>query len=333
MSGYEQRQHLPQSTRKIIIGLLVVVLLFSTVMFLLNVWDKFHGHFTGNEQQTERILTYNGVDYTLREGVETLLVLGLDTYADTGLDSYNNNKQADFLLLLVMDTENDTFKAIHINRDTMTDVNVLGVSGDRIDTTRQQIALAHTYGNGREVSCRNTADAVSGLLKDVPIDHYVSVAMDAVPVYNDLVGGVTLEMLDDFSSIDPAMKAGETVTLTGEQAFTYVRARQGLEDPSNTRRMARQKQYLEALYERTSQCVQEKDSFVAQAALTMSDYLVSDCSGNKLEHIMSQYAQEPLDAILSINGTSVTGDVFMEFYPDEDDLMQTVIECFYQPAE
>ncbi len=333
MNGHEQRQSTQKNTVKILIVLLVAVLLFSTVMFLLSVWDKFHGHYTGSELPTEHTLTYNGVDYTLREGVETLLVLGLDTYTDTGLDSYNNNKQADFLLLLVMDTENDTFKAIHINRDTIANVDVLGVSGDRIDTVRQQIALAHTYGNGREVSCRNTADAVSDLLKGVPIDHYVSVAMDAVPVYNDLVGGVTLEMLDDFSSFYPEMKEGETVTLTGEQAFAYVRARKGLEDPSNSRRMARQKQYLEALYERTNQRVQEQDNFVAQAALAMSDYLVSDCSGNKLEGIMSQYAKKPLDAILSFDGELVTGDVFMEFYPDEDDLMQTVIECFYQPVE
>lgn len=332
MNEREQRQHTPKSTLKVLTILLVIVLLFSTVMFLLSVWDKFHGHYNGSELPTAHMLTYNGVDYTLREGVETMLVLGLDTYADTGLDSYNNNKQADFLLLLVMDTENDTFKAIHINRDTITDVNVLGVSGDRIDTVRQQIALSHTYGNGREVSCRNTADAVSALLKDVPIDHYVSVVMDAVPVYNDLVGGVTLEMLDDFTAFYPEMKEGETVTLSGEQAFAYVRARKGLEDPSNSRRMARQKQYLEALYERTNQCVQEQDSFVAQAALAMTNYLVSDCSGNKLESIMSRYTKKPLDAILSIDGESVKGDVFMEFYPDEDDLMQTVIDCFYQPA-
>lgn len=331
MNGHEQRRNTRKTLLKIITVLLVIVLLFSTVMFLLSLWDRYYGRFPQHDTQINRTLTYNGEEYTLREDIETLLVLGLDTYADTGLESYNNDKQADFLLLLVMDTENGTCKGIHINRDTMTEMNVLGVSGDRIGTVTQQIALSHTFGNGREVSCRNTANAVSDLL-GVEVDHYLSVTMDAVPVYNDLVEGVTLELLDDFTAVDPAMKEGETVTLTGQQALTYVRARKGLEDPSNSHRMARQKQYLEALYERSQQCVQEQDGFVSKAALAMTDYLVSDCSGNKLESLMTHLAEQRLDTILSPDGRLVQGERFMEFYPDEDHLLQIVIECFYEPA-
>ena len=331
MNGHEQRRNTRKTLLKIITVLLVIVLLFSTVMFLLSLWDRYYGRFPQHDTQINRTLTYNGEEYTLREDIETLLVLGLDTYADTGLESYNNDKQADFLLLLVMDTENGTCKGIHINRDTMTEMNVLGVSGDRIGTVTQQIALSHTFGNGREVSCRNTANAVSDLL-GVEVDHYLSVTMDAVPVYNDLVGGVTLELLDDFTAVDPAMKEGETVTLTGQQALTYVRARKGLEDPSNSHRMARQKQYLEALYERSQQCVQEQDDFVSKAALAMTDYLVSDCSGNKLESLMTRLVEQRLDTILSPDGRLVQGERFMEFYPDEDHLLQIVIECFYEPA-
>lgn len=333
MNGHEQRQDTRKTTLKIITLLMAIILLFSTVMFAFSLWERYHGRYTGKGTQDDGILTYDGKDYVLRDGIETLLVLGLDTYADTATESYNNNKQADFLLLLVMDTNNDTCTAIHINRDTIADINVLGVSGDRIDTVRRQIALSHTYGNGREVSCRNTANAVSTLLAGVEVDHYLSVTMDAVPVYNDLVGGVTVEVLDDFTAIDPAMQAGETVTLTGEQALTYVRARKGLEDPSNNRRMARQKQYLEALYERSRQCSREQDGFIAKAALAMTKYLVSDENGNKLESLLSRYAERPLDTIYSLEGETIKGDEFMEFYPDPDHLMQTVIACFYEPAE
>ncbi len=326
------RQSTRKTALKIITVILVVVLLFSTVMFLFSLWEQYHGRYSGKASQSNNILTYKGKDYALRDGIETLLVLGLDTYAGTEVESYNNNKQADFLLLLVMDTKNDTCKAIHINRDTITDVNVLGVSGDRIDTVQQQIALSHTYGNGREVSCRNTANAVSSLL-GVEVDHYVSVTMDAVPTYNDLVGGVTVEMLDDFSSVDPNMKKGETITLTGDQALTYVRARKGLEDPSNSRRMERQKQYLEALYELSRQRMQEQDDFIPKAVLATDGYVVSDCSGNKLESVLSRFAEKPLATIHSLDGDLIKGEQFMEFYPDTDDLVQTVIECFYEPAK
>lgn len=332
MNGREQRRITRKTILKILTVLSVLVLLFSTVMFLFSVLDRYHGRYAGDTTQEPSVLTYKGKDYVLRDGIETLLVLGLDAYAGTEVESYNNNKQADFLLLLVIDTKNNTCQGIHINRDTITDMNVLGVAGDSVGTVQQQIALSHTYGNGREVSCRNTANAVSELL-GVPIDHYLSVTMDAVPTYNDLVGGVTLEVLDDFTAIDPAMYEGAEVTLTGEQALAYVRTRKGLEDPSNVRRMTRQKQYLKAVYERSRQCMQEQEGFITKAVLAMTDYLVSDCSGNKLESMLGRFAEKPLDTIHTLEGTSVEGEQFMEFYPDVDDLMQTVIECFYEPAE
>ena len=330
MNGHEQRFRTRKTALRILIVLLAAVLLFSTVMFILSLSERNRSRYLEEEAS---ILTYNGVDYVLRDGIETLLILGLDTYSGMESDSYHNNMQADFLLLLVMDTENGTCKGIHINRDTIADMSVLGVSGDRVDTVRRQIALAHTYGNGRKVGCRNTADAVSTLLYGVEIDHYLSVTMDAVPAYNDLVGGVTLEVLDDFTSLYPDMKEGETVTLTGEQALSYVRARKGLEDPSNARRMARQKQYLDALYERSRQCVQEQEGFVATVALTMKQYLVKNCPDSKLEDLMVRLAEQPLDDILSPDGELIQGEEFMEFYPDPDELTQIVIDCFYEPAK
>lgn len=332
MNGHAQRRNTRQTFLKIVTVLMVIVLLFSTVMFLTSLFERYHGRFSGDGQEMERKLTYNGEKYTLRDGIETMLVLGLDTYADNNLESYNNNKQADFLLLLVMDTKTNTCKGIHINRDTITDMHVLGVSGDTVGTVRKQIALSHTYGNGREVSCRNTANAVEKLL-GVRVDHYLSLTMDAVPVFNDLVGGVTLEILDDFTAVDPTMQAGETITLSGEQALVYVRARKGLEDPSNSHRMLRQKQYLEALYERSRQCVQEQEDFAATSALAITDYLVSDCSANKLESLMTRYAEKPMDTIYTLEGESVKGETFMEFYPDTDNVLETVIECFYEPAK
>lgn len=332
MNANEQRKNTRHTTMKIATVILAVLLLFSTMMFLLNMWEQYHGHYLGKAPQEGHLFEHNGVEYDLRDGIETMLVLGLDTYAGTEPESYTNSKQADFLLLLVMDTNNNTCKAIHINRDTMTKMNVLGVAGDRVDTVQQQIALSHTYGNGREVSCRNTADAVSHLLLGVKVDHYVSVTMDAVAVYNDLVGGVTLELLDDFTAIDPTMKEGDTVTLTGAQALTYVRARKGMEDPSNNRRMVRQKQYLEALYERTRQSVQEQTNFIPKAALALSDYLVTDCSSSQLESMMARFAEQPLDTIYSFEGDLNQGEQFMEFYPYEDSVKQVLIDCLCEPA-
>ena len=35
------------------------------------------------------------------------------------------------------------------------------------------------------------------------IDHYMTLTMDAVGILNDLAGGVTLEVLDDMTELDP----------------------------------------------------------------------------------------------------------------------------------
>ncbi|MBE6758440.1 MAG: hypothetical protein E7552_07870, partial [Ruminococcaceae bacterium] len=216
-----------------LLAVFLVVFLAAATLLGLNLWEQRRAAFPQKDTADETI-RHHGTRYELKDSLETFLFIGLDTFdkADSA-DAYNNDRQADFLLLLVLDNAEKTCRVIHVNRDTMAEMNVLDVASNKIGTVTKQIALSHTYGNGREVSCQNTANAVSKLLMGVNIDHYVSVTMDAVPVYNDFVGGVTLEILDDFTAADPAMTKGATLTLTGEQALRYVRSRQGLDDPSN----------------------------------------------------------------------------------------------------
>ncbi len=311
------------------IALFVVFLIFAG-FFLLNLWEK------GREgswkyDPEDPYVKYDGKNYQLKSGIETFLVLGLDKFegASSG-DSYNNDKQADFLMLLVLDNDAKTCSALHINRDTMTDVNILGVAGNRIDTETKQIALAHTYGNGKEVSCRNTSDAVSSLLLGAKIDHYISVTMDSVPVYNDLVGGVELEVLDDFVGIDASLIKGEKITLKGEQALTYVRTRYGLEDSSNSKRMERQRQYLNALYKKTLSCIDQDENFIVESTLSMADYIVSDRSVNQLQDLLKKFFSYEFVEINKIDGESKVGEQFVEFYPDRESIEAIVIDLFYE---
>jgi LCP family protein required for cell wall assembly len=318
---------------RIITVVLAAVLLVSLALLFLNAWEKKRDKFP-EMNFGETTVKYNGKEYALKSGIETFLVIGLDKYesSDVG-DSYINDQQADFIMLLIFDNNAQTYTAMHINRDTMTDINVLGVAGEKIRTVKQQIALAHTYGNGREVSCRNTADAVSKLLMGVKVTHYMSVKLDAVSVYNDLVGGVEVEVLDDFTGIDSTLVKGEKVTLNSEQALTYVRTRYGLEDSSNQARMKRQKQYLDALREKTEQLIKDDDSFVVNASLKMADYLVSDRSVTQLQELMKKISQYEFIEFCDIEGELKVGEQFMEFVPDEEFIKKTVIDLFYDPKE
>jgi len=311
---------------------LAAILLISSGLFFLEIREKKLAENRGSTQKLEETLTYKGKNFVLKDNVETFLVLGLDKFDNEDSGSYNNDKQADFLLLIVVDNEAKTCRAIHIDRDTMADVNMLGVAGDKIGTVNKQIALAHTYGNGREVSCRNTANAVSGVLMGVGVDHYASLIMEAVPVLNDLIGGVTVEIMDDFYGIDDTLIKGETVTLMGDHALNYVRSRKGLDDSSNNNRMHRQKQYLNAFFDQFRAAAEADEFLLTDVALEMVDYIVSDCSVSKLENILKKISGYSFDGILNIEGKNKRGEQFMEFYPDKDSVKEIVVSCFYEEA-
>ncbi|MCD7749385.1 MAG: LCP family protein [Oscillospiraceae bacterium] len=277
---------------------------------------------------------YNGAQYATNENLTTLLILGIDDYELTESDSYRNSGQADLILLAIFDNDAKTCTLLHINRDTMTDVSVLGALGDYIGVTNEQIALAHTYGSGLEDSCENTVTTVSSFLYGVTIDNYLSLTMDAVAVLNDLVGGVTVTIEDDFTGVDDTLVQGETVTLMGEHALYYVRARSSMTDDStNLARMERQKTYMTALSAALKEAVAEDSAFLLEAYTAVADYLVTDCDINALSDYGSQLTEYTLSEIISPEGEAVLGDVYMEYYVDEAALQQLVIDLFYIPVD
>ncbi len=307
------------------------ILLVSSLLFLVRIWENNQSRLTNFGSETvSSNLKYKGNEYELKENVETILILGLDKFETTDIESYNNDKQADFLMLLVIDHNDSSCTALHINRDTIAEMAILGVAGDKVGTVEKQIALAHTYGNGREVSCRNVANAVSKMLMNVNIDHYVSVKMDAVSIYNDYIGGVEVTVLDDFTGIDDTLVKGQTVKLLGNHALNYVRSRYGLDDSTNQRRMVRQRQYIEALYKKSVECMNSNENFAVDVGVKLADYIVSDYSGNGLQYVAEKIADYQFVEICELEGNTVRGDKHMEFYPDKDSIEETVIKLFYE---
>lgn len=327
---------------KVAAAVLAIILVLLGGLLLLNTWESAGGNTPGdsplptNSQSVEEerdLVYFNGSWYAKREGLETVLFLGLDKFEDTAHSSYVNNQQSDFLMLLVLDRKAEHCTVIHLNRDTMTQIQALGVDGRPTNTFTGQLALAHTYGTGGKDSCRNTVKAVSELLYGMEIDHYISMTMDGVALLNDLVGGVTLEVMDDFSKADPTLVQGETVTLMGEHALIYVRARGEMEDSSNLRRMERQRQYLSALQKQAAACMEQDTQFALKSLLEVNEYLVSDCTVEKLSDLADFMNQYGMDEFLTLKGEAVEGKEFMEYYVDEEALQQLVMDVFYEPAE
>lgn len=324
-------------SKKTIVGITAVslaVILIILSLIVLTRWEKEQGNSPTQiplSSPADNSVRYNGKSYTPKNNLETLLVMGLDKYeGQIESDSYINDLQADFLMLFVIDHANSKVCSIHVNRDTMVDIQRPTLNGDTI-SVNAQIALTYAYGDGGKGSCIDTSKAVSSVLQGVDIEHYIAITMDAVPVYNDLVDGVEVTVLDDFTGIDDTLIEGETVTLYGEHALNYVRTRYGLEDSTNSTRMERQRQYLTALLDKTNLCIEEDDSFIFDAVQTISPYMISDCTSQRLETLFESLTSYEFTDIYQLEGENVAGDSHMEFYVDDISVKDVVMQVFYTP--
>lgn len=273
-------------------------------------------------------LFYESRWYEPKDSLETILFLGIDKRSD-GTENRAESEQVDFLALLLMDTDTENFRILHLNRDTMTDIIQTDIAGMEYGTFRGQLALAHAYGSNDKARCRNTVNVVENLLFDIDIDHYLSLTMDAVAVLNDSIGGVTLTLLDDFTYLDDSYTEGCEVTLMGEHALTYVRARSMQKDSSNLRRMERQRQYIGALFETYVAFNQNNDENSFETLLKVNEYMVSDCTIDQLSKLTEKLGTYTYGGILTLDGEAVQGREYMEYYLDETAAQETVLELFY----
>ena len=281
-------------------------------------------------------LSYEGQEYVLRDDLDTYLFLGLDKYqSQLGNPNYFlNNQQADFIFLMIVDNSRKTFSALHLNRDTMTEVIQLGAGGRRVGRSVMQLCLAHTYGGGGRDSCHNTALAVTNLLLGVPVDHYLSITMDGIPIINDLVGGVTVHMDDDLTYRDPSFVKGKDIRLVGQQALSYVRAREMEGNEGNLQRMERQRTYISALYGKLEEKLNKDDRFGMKLASEIADYVVSDLITDEVAALAEKLKDYRFTTIYTIEGTTGQDEEeHTEFYVDEEDLKRVVIQLFFNPAK
>ena len=280
-----------------------------------------------------KTVTVDGVDYFPRQDITVVLAMGIDEEGQAAAsDSYRNTGEADVVALLVFDEKEKNFTVFSLNRDTMVNMPVLGIGGKKAGVAYGQLALSHTYGNGLEESCENTRDTVEMLINGLEVDWYISAHMDAIAIVNDAVGGVAVNVTDDFSSADVYIPMGE-VTLQGEQAESFVRLRKGLGDQLNSSRMERQAEYIRGFIDALSAKTEESDSFAYKLYEHLDGYIVTDISLNGFSGMFDRFEGYELAGIITPEGENKMGAQFNEFYLDEDAFSQLVLDVFYAPKE
>ena len=285
-------------------------------------------------QSNQETIEIDGTLYRRRSGLTAVLLMGIDQDSDAAPGGYRNGGQADFLRLMVIDARAKTITQLSIDRDTMTPITILGVLGNPSGMRTAQISLSHGFGDGGAQSCELTVEAVSNLLLGEKIDFYVAMNLDGISVLNDAVGGITVTLEDDFSTLDPAMTAGTTLTLVGDQAEYYVRSRMNIGIGTNEARMARQEEYLSALGEKLGARIAEDQAFIEALYEALGSYLTTDMSRGRMINEVWASREYASETVLELAGEHEVGaDGFMQFYVEEGSIEQAVLQLFYEKVE
>lgn len=266
--------------------------------------------------------------YAPKKNIKSYLFMGIDRDGPAKSNhSYIDGGQADVQVLLVVDEDAQTWQLLQINRDSMVEVPILGITGKAIRTEVQQITLAHAYGDGGVDSCRNARKAVSNMLGGQEIDGYLALNMGGISILNDFVGGVTVTIESDFSNIDPSLVMGETVTLNGQQAYNFIRYRKGVDDQTNLARMQRHRQYMTGLGEKLMDMSQND---VIRGYDAVFNYLVTDMGSKTMTQLLEKLQTYTKLDTLTIAGTSYLDEEGCNAYAlDEESLKQTILTLFF----
>ena len=363
-SSGSRRRRKKQQKRQTILGVLAKILIVFILLIIASIGGLVYLRYRGQKAMSHKAedvkltmdkentpddveaieddgktITYKGEKYRWNDNVSTILFLGSDRTVEQQEQRESvigTNGQADTILLGVIDNKNKKISFINVNRDTMTNVAQYTPDGDYAGDKQMQICLAYSYGKDNEEGCERMASTVSNLLYGIPIDAYARISYDAVPMLNDSVGGVTVKVLEDMSSADPALVKDAKVTLTGNQALRYIRWRNKMVTETNELRMARQKQYFYAFINRTIEATRADLTLPLGLYNNAKPYMTTDITPSRVTYLTSKVLEYGVkgDAIHSVAGSSTDGaSGLVEFHADDVKLYEMILNTFYNKVK
>ncbi|OXY96461.1 LCP family protein [Streptomyces diastatochromogenes] len=238
------------------------------------VYAKLSANITPDDAAAAELARYERERPTaLVRDAQNILLIGSDTRAGDGNGQYGRDlgsERSDTTILLHLAADRRSATAVSLPRDLMVDIP----GCRRADGSRSEPVFAmfnHAFQVGGSACTIRTVEK----LTDIRIDHHVVVDFSGFKEMVDAVDGVQVclkEPIDD-KAAKLKLPAGK-VTLDGEQALGYVRARKSIGDGSDTERMERQQRFLGALVNK----VQSSDVLLNPAKL----YPVLDAATSSL---------------------------------------------------
>lgn len=336
-----------KKTMRAVIEIIIAVLVIIAVYFIIRGMDRHDVRIrqAATENETQRVwkefqekpvsIKLHKKTWKFAHPVQTYLFIGTDKSGNEDAEGEEyHGSMADALMLVVVDEEEKAYGILQLNRDTITEVPMLLQDGSANASAQMQLCTAHWYGKDKAASCDNTVETVSKMLGGLPIDGYYALKMDAMPLLNHEVGGVTVTLEDDMTKLDPAMKKGTTLTLTDRQAELLMQSRYTMEDDRNTQRMRRQQIFLKAFMKK----IKKQNAGDINATVKLYDrlrpYATTDIKMNDLTALLKDMQGYTDKGIITIDGTSKIGEKLhdgkkhWEFYMDEDSLETSMKQLY-----
>ena len=271
----------------------------------------------------QNTIDYHGTTYQYRKDIVNILCIGVDKEEAMWErdDDGGSVGQADAVFLVSLDFEHSNIRILAIPRDTMVSIVACDENGNEMGAFTGQLALQYAYADGQEKSCSLVIGQVADILKnEVPINGYVAMNLSCIGTVNDAVGGVTVEMDDDYTLYNAKFKKGATVHLQGEEAQEFVQGRDITVSGSAYSRIGRQKRYLKAFISQAKKTLAQNPALAVNLMSQLSDYMLTDISTDEVLYISTELSGCNFDEenMQILQGNIQMGEQYEEYYLDDE---------------
>lgn len=326
----EKRSKIQRRKQMIFLLMVMVVCVGSSAYYL---WKHNQDDLSGEYKKSDQtdIVEYDGKDYEYNDHLSNYLFMGVDTREL--VDRYEvqgDSGQADAIFLVSHDRVTDQITCLAIPRDTMAEIEVIGLDGSSKGMTKDHINIQYAFGDGKSESCELMREAVSKLLYQIPIQKYCSMNMDGISIMTDLVGGVEVTVPDNsLKDIDPTYTKGAQVVLTGDTAEQFVRYRDIGKSQSALVRMERQTVFFQAYLEKVKELGTKDISIIARLLDGVQDDMVTNMEEDQFVTLLE--ASEKKKMIMeTLPGKGTEGEDFDEYHLDDNQLYEMILKVFYK---
>lgn len=259
----------------------------------------------------------------VRTDIQTMLVMGISEYDDGQGGAFRSGSRADLLLLIVMDQGKKEAVMLQLNPDTMVPYTQPGTQ-DRVE---MPLGLVISYGSGGSDSCLSQRKAVSRLLGDVPVDHYMTITPDSIAVVSDMLGGIFVSPTEAFLGSHGQQE--EPLLLQGELAKEFFSYR-NQEDVENEDHMERQRRFMTALFPLFMEKAQD-DEFLMELTMELGEGFDTDLTLSQMVTLLQELGTYELkEEIVTLPGNAELVEDVPQFRVEEESRDRLVEDLFYE---